>query len=176
MRDRGVRAAVESDLPHMLAIYNEVLLNTTAIYSSTPSTLEERAEWWRTRTCAGFPVLVAEQRGHVVGFSSYGEFRRSWDGYVHSVEHSVHVRSDCRGQGIGRQLLEALFPHALAAGKHVMVGAIDASNVASLGLHERLGFSRVAHFKEVGRKFDRWLDLVFVQKFITSTAHQRAAE
>jgi len=78
------------------------------------------------------------------------------------------VRNDIRGAGVGRALLEALFPRALATGKHVMIGGIDAANEASIRFHERLGFERVAHFRQVGHKFDRWLDLIFVQRFIAA--------
>ncbi len=170
MQDLQIRAVLETDLAQVLEIHNEVVLNTTAIYVSAPSTLEERRAWWLARINAGFPVLLALSRGQVAGFSTFGEFRGAWPGYLHSVEHSVHIRADFRGQGVGRALVTALFPLAARAGKHVMIGAIDASNVASLALHESLGFTRVAHVKEVGRKFERWLDLVFVQKFVGTLA------
>ncbi len=85
---------------------------------------------------------------------------------VSSVEHSVHVRSDRRGTGIGRKLVEAILPYALALDKHVMIGAIDASNDTSIKFHARLGFREVAHFREVGFKFGRWLDLVFMQRIL----------
>jgi L-amino acid N-acyltransferase len=124
---------------------------------------------------AGFPVLVAEVDGAVAGFSSFAEYRGAWPGYRYSVEHSVHVRSDCRGRGIGAALLTALFPLAATLGKHVMVGGVDATNAVSLRMHERLGFERVAHFREVGHKFGRWLDLVFLQRFIDAPGAQRPA-
>jgi phosphinothricin acetyltransferase len=78
----------------------------------------------------------------------------------------VHVRADRRGRGVGRALVTALFPLAAGLGKHVMVAGVDADNAASIALHERLGFERVARFREVGRKFDRWLDLVFLQRYL----------
>jgi phosphinothricin acetyltransferase len=84
------------------------------------------------------------------------------------------VRHDVRGQGVGRALVEALFPHALALGKHVMIGGIDAANDASIRFHERLGFERVAHFREVGHKFGRWLDLVFMQRFLDALGTSRS--
>ena len=90
-----------------------------------------------------------------MGFASFGDFR-AWPGYRHSCEQSVHVRADQRGMGVGRRLVEALFPRAEALGKHVMLAAVDADNAASINFHERLGFVRVGHFREVGRKFDRW--------------------
>jgi L-amino acid N-acyltransferase len=161
-----IRAAGSGDLPQILAIYNEVIATSTAVYSIEPVALAERAEWFEQRRRRGFPVLVAADGESVLGFSSFGEFRGAWAGYRYSVEHSVHVRADARGRGIGRDLVAALFPLAAALGKHVMIGAVDAANDGSLRFHEKLGFERVGHFREVGRKFDRWLDLVFVQRFL----------
>jgi phosphinothricin acetyltransferase len=161
-----LRAASEADLPDILGIYNEVVRTSTAIYALEPSSLEDRQAWFRDRTARGYPVLVAVRDAAVVGFGSFGDWRGAWGGYRHTVEHSVHVQSEARGSGIGSALLQALFPLALELGKHVMVGAIDASNARSIRFHQRHGFQKVAHFSEVGRKFDRWLDLVFVQRFL----------
>ena len=161
-----IRDARSGDLPRILAIYNEVIATSTAVYSTEPSTLGERSEWFEQRRQRGFPVLVAAEGDQVLGFSSFGEFRGAFSGYLHSVEHSVHVDAEARGAGIGRQLVAALFPLAAAQGKHLMIGAVDAANEGSLRFHERLGFEQVGHFREVGRKFDRWLDLVFVQRFL----------
>ncbi len=168
-----VRDAETSDLSQILAITNEVIASSTAIYSVEPATLAERTAWFEQRRGLGFPVLAAARGDSVLGFASFGEFRGAWSGYRYSVEHSVHVRAETRGQGIGRVLLEALFPRAGALGKHVMIGAVDAANEGSLRFHERLGFERVGHFKEVGRKFDRWLDLVFVQRFLDAPGSAR---
>ena len=168
-----IRDAEIGDLPQILAIYNEVIATSTAVYSSEPSTLAERSEWFEQRRRRGFPVLAATEGDRVLGFSSFGEFRGAFSGYRHSVEHSVHVRAEARGGGIGRQLVAALFPLAAAQGKHVMIGAVDAANEGSLRFHERLGFEQVGHLKEVGRKFDRWLDLVFVQRFLDSPGSPR---
>ena len=160
-----LRPAERSDLPGILAIYNEVVATSTAIYAYDPSTLEERGEWFESRRRQGYPVLVAADGAEVLGFASFGDWRAQ-PGYVSTVEHSVHVRVDRRRSGVGRALVNALLPLARAAGKHVMLGGIDAENQPSLRLHETLGFERVAHFKQVARKFDRWLDLVFVQRFV----------
>ncbi len=160
-----VRDATEADLPMILAIYNEVIANTTAVYSEQPVTLDDRRAWWRGRVGQRYPVLVACDSSGVSGFASFGDFR-VWPCYRHTVEHTVHVRAECRGQGIGKRLVTELFPRAADLGKHVMVAAIDTANQASLRLHEGLGFERVAHFREVGRKFDRWLDLVFLQRWV----------
>jgi len=174
MQPIRVRDAGADDLPAMMAIYNEVVANSTAIYSFQPSTLDERREWFRVRSGGGWPVLAAVRGDDLLGYASFAEFRGAWPGYLHSVEHSVYVRADCRHQGVGRALVQALLPIAAAMDKHVMIGGIDAANEASLRLHERLGFQRVAHFREVGRKFGRWLDLVFVQRFIDAPGAARA--
>jgi len=171
----SVRVATETDLPGILAIYNEVISTSTAVYALEPATLDERRAWFTSRSSMGFPVVVATSpAGDVLGFASFGDWRGAWPGYRYTVEHSVHVRSDARGRGIGRTLVESLFPLALGLGKHVMIGSIDAANEASIRFHERLGFHRVGHFREVGHKFGRWLDLVFMQRFLDSPGTTRS--
>lgn len=155
--------AEERHLPGILAIYNDVIATTTAVYSEEPVTLESRVEWWKIRTAMHYPILVALDDGEVLGFSSFGDFR-PWPCYRFTIEHTVHVRADARNRGIGSTLIKALFPRAAALGKHVMIGGIDADNAASIHLHRKLGFEPVGHLHEVGRKFDRWLDLVFLQR------------
>jgi phosphinothricin acetyltransferase len=162
-----VRDATEADLPAILAIINEATLNTTAVWGIAPTTLEARHAWWKDRVDAGFPVLVASNGAAVLGFASYGSFR-PWEGYKHTVEHSVYVDAAARGKGVGRVLLSALIDHATAAGKHVMVAGIDASNTVSIRLHETLGFTGAGTLTQVGRKFDRWLDLLFMQRTLSS--------
>ena len=160
-----VRDAVEEDLPGILTIVNDVIGSSTAIWRERPETAEERRGWLVGRQSLGFPVLVAVDRTGVLGFSSYAGFR-SAEGYRHSVEHSVHVRGDARGRGVGTLLMHDLLRRAPANDVHVMVGGIDGSNSELLRFHARLGFEQVAYFREVGRKFDRWLDLVFVQRLL----------
>ncbi len=171
------RDVTERDLPAVLAIYNEVIANSTAAYSLEPSTLEERQRWLRSRFSSGFPVLVAFSRDgdEVIGFVCFGDWRGAWPGYLYTVEHTVHVRHDVRGLGVGRALVESLFPRASALGKHVMIGGIDAANDLSIRFHERLGFEHVALFREVGHKFGRWLDLIFVQRFLDAPGAPRPA-
>jgi L-amino acid N-acyltransferase YncA len=160
-----IRPAGEADLPGILTIYNEVIINSTAVYTDSPVPLQERKAWLDARSAQRYPVLVSVEGLDVVGFASFGDFR-PWPSYRHTVEHTVHVRSDRRGVGIGSRLVRELFPIALALDKHVMVAGVDASNEASLRFHERLGFEKVAHLKEVGHKFGRWLDLIFLQRFL----------
>ena len=158
----AIRQAREEDLPGVLAIYNDVLATSTAIYSDIPASLDDRRQWWQARRDKGFDVLVAVEGSEVVGFASFGEFR-AWPGYRHTVEHSVHVRSDRRGTGVGTALMHAIIAAARQQQKHVMIAGVDADNAASIRFHERLGFERVAHLREVGFKFGRWLDLVLLQ-------------
>jgi phosphinothricin acetyltransferase len=157
--------ATEADLAGLLGIYNDVIATSTAIYSDVPVTLEERHQWWRSRTAQGYPVLAARDAHGVAGFATFGDFR-AWPGYRFTVEHSVHVRANGRGQGVGTLLVQALLPRAAALGKHVMMAGVDADNAASIRFHERLGFERSGHLREVGYKFGRWLDLVFLQRRI----------
>jgi len=157
--------ATEDDLPGILAIFNDVIATSTAVYREEPVSLDDRRAWMRTRVAAGHPVLVARDAHGVAGFASFGEFR-AWPCYRHTVEHTVHVRADARGQGIGRALLETLVSRASALGKHVLVAGVDADNAVSLRLHRRLGFEEVGRFREVGHKFNRWLDLVFLHRLL----------
>lgn len=158
-----IRELREEDLPELLAIYNEVIATSTAVYRDTPTTLEERREWWRARVAQGYPVLAAVDDAGLAGFAAFGDFR-AWPGYRFTVEHTVHVRADRRGQGVGGALLRPLLARAATLGKHVVIAGVDAENAASLRFHERFGFVRCARFREVGFKFGRWLDLVFLQR------------
>ncbi|MGE0812380.1 MAG: N-acetyltransferase family protein [Vicinamibacterales bacterium] len=160
-----IRDASEEDVPGILAIYNDVMATSTAIYREEPATLEGHLAWYRQRTTLGYPVLVAEDARGIAGFASFGDFRQ-WPGYRFTVEHTVHVRADCRGRGVGGALMRPLIARAAAMGKHVMIAGVDAENEASRRFHERLGFEKVAHFRQVGFKFGRWLDLMFLQRFL----------
>ncbi|MBP1850147.1 GNAT family N-acetyltransferase [Rhizobium halophytocola] len=157
-----IRDAVEADLPVIRDIYNDAVENTTAIWNEILVDLDNRRAWFEARRARGFPVLVAEVEGRTVGYASYGDWR-AFDGYRHSVEHSVYVDRTCRGAGLGRTLLAALIDHAGAHGVHVMIAAIEAGNAASIGLHEKLGFRMVGIHREVGTKFGRWLDLAMME-------------
>lgn len=163
MTGLAVRAAGEPDLAAILEITNEAIRDGTALWTITPVTLQARRDWMGERVADGFPVLVAERAGQVLGFGSYGRFRPH-EGYAHTVEHSLYVQAGARGAGVGRALLAALVADAARTGKHVMIGGIEAQNAASIALHERAGFTRSALLLQVGRKFDRWLDLLFMQK------------
>lgn len=158
-----LREASKADLEAILRIYNDAVVGSTATYDLEPVSLASRTDWFKARQAAGFPVLVAEDtRGDVVGYATYGTFR-ALAGYAYTVEHSIYLREDHRGKGLGEWLLKALIIKARAAGLHVMLGGIDGENKGSLRFHERLGFREVARMPEVGRKFDSWRELVFMQ-------------
>lgn len=159
----AIRDAVDADLPGILAIYNDAVQNSTAIWNETLIDLTNRRAWLAERTAAGFPVLVATNAdGEVLGYASYGTWR-SIEGFRQTVEHSVYVRGDQQGKGLGKALLLVLIERARAADLHVLVAAIESENIASIRLHERLGFITTGQMPQVGRKFGRWLDLTFMQ-------------
>ncbi len=160
-----IRQAVEADLPQILDIYNEVILHTTAVYDYEPHTLEMRKQWFTVKKEQGLPVFVAEEADQVLGLSSFGPFR-AWAAYQYSVENSVYVAADARGKGVGKLLIPPLIESAKALKMHTIIASIDATNTASLQLHRYFGFEEVAHFKEVGWKFGKWLDLKFLQLMI----------
>jgi len=160
--------ASRQDLPEILKIYNEVIRTSTAVYTEIELTAERGAAWFDAKRSGGFPFIVAKDASGVTGFGTFGEFRAP-PCYHNSVEHSVHVRSDRRGRGIGRQLVIELMNQAAAMNKHVMIAGIDADNAISIKLHESLGFTNVGHFHEVGFKFGRWLDLVFLECRLPAT-------
>lgn len=158
--------AGEEHIPGILAIYNHAVAHTTAIWNETLVDLDNRRQWWRGRMEAGFPVLVGvDGAGEVVGYASYGPFR-AFDGYRRTVEHSVYVAESARRRGVASALVGALEERARAAEIHVILGGIAADNGPSLILHRRLGFAETGRLPEVGRKFGRWLDLVFMQKVL----------
>lgn len=158
-----IRPMAEADLSAILAIYNDAVANTTAIWNDRLSDLAGRRAWWLERTGAGFPIVVAAEGDAVLGYATFGPFRPH-DGYRPTVEHSVYVAEAARGNGLGKALIAALFPLARAMGKRVMIGAVTEGNDASIRLHETLGFFEAARLKHIGEKFGRPLTLVLMQK------------
>ena len=152
----------------ILDIFNEAIANSTALYDYRPRQPESMVGWFATKRAGGFPVIgVEDADGTLMGFASYGTFR-AWPAFKYSVEHSIYVHQDHRGKGLGRKLLEAIVARAEEQGVHVLVGAIDLSNSASIELHKRLGFEHCGTIKQAAFKFGRWLDLAFMQKTLAT--------
>ena len=160
-----IRSATHADLEAITAIYNEVISNSDAIYRESSVPVSERIEWFETKVNGGYPVLVATESDQVVGYGVYGNFRFG-EGYNHTVEHSVHVRSDMRGQGIGKAILAELISIAITENRHVMVAAIDSKNLGSISLHAQFGFVESARMAEVAKKNGVALTLVLMQKIL----------
>jgi phosphinothricin acetyltransferase len=160
-----IRYATENDLQATLDIYNEIIANSTAIFQYEPQTMEMRKAWFAEKKEKNYPVFVAEENNMIVGFSTFGQFR-NWQAYQYSVENSVYVKANCRGRGIGKLLLQPLIDAAKQMQVHTIIAGIVAGNEASLVLHKQFGFVEVACFKEVGYKFNKWLDLKFLQLMI----------
>lgn len=145
------------------AIFNHAIEHSTALYEYAPRSAERIQAWFAGKREGGFPVLGAiDADGELLGFASWGPFR-PFPAYKYSMEHSVYVRHDQRGKGVGAMLLQALIARAAEAQVHVLVGCIDADNGSSIRLHQRLGFVHAGTFPQVGFKFGRWLDAEFYQ-------------
>ena len=166
-----IRPASIEDLQQILDIYNFAIIHTTAVYDYAPHTLEMRKQWFIAKQKDGYPVLVAEENGEIKGFCALGSFR-AWAAYKFTAEDAVYVKEAEQGKGIGKLLMQALIGEAKQLGFHSIVAGIDADNRFSIRLHERFGFREVAYFKEVGWKFDRWLDLKFMQLVLRREAEE----
>lgn len=156
------RMAELTDIPSLVNIYNEVVENTTATFEEFPRLVEETEATYRKKQMAGIPWLVAEVGREVVGYGTYGPFRAA-SGYKTTVEHSLHIKPEHRGRGIGAEILRRLISLARGQGFHVMIGAVDSDNLRSVALHENFGFKKVGELPQVARKFSRWLDLTLMQ-------------
>lgn len=157
-----IRQATVDDVLNILEIYNDAILNTTAVYEYQAHTLEMRNSWFAEKVKNNIPVLVAEWENQVVGFATYGVFR-AWAAYQYSVEHSVYVHPQFKQKGIGKNLLKSLIKIIENQDIHTIIAGIDAENYISIHLHKDLGFTEVGHLKQVGYKFGKWLDLKIFQ-------------
>jgi phosphinothricin acetyltransferase len=160
-----LRPATPDDIAAISAIYNDAVLTTTASYDHNPEPLSARELWFEEHRETGFPVLVAQTIGpepQVVGWGSLSSFRQK-TGYRYTVENSIYIAAEARGQGIGKAMLAELIREARRIGMHAIVAGIDSEAAVSLRLHEQAGFVKVGHLPEVGYKFGRWLDVVFLE-------------
>lgn len=156
-----IREATLEDVPAMLEIYNEAILNTTATFDLEEQTLEERQVWFK-KYGGIHPLIVAEVDGKVAGYSSLSLFRDK-QAFIRTTELSIYIHTGFRGLGIGNRLMEEILQRAKALGHHVVIGGITAGNDVSVKLHEKFGFEYVGTFKEVGHKFGSWQDVSFYQ-------------
>jgi N-methylhydantoinase B/oxoprolinase/acetone carboxylase alpha subunit len=163
-----VREAVEDDLRAITDLFNALIPTTTVAWRDDVADAAEMADWFAGQRAENHPVLVAEVDGAVVGYTTWGRFRGGprFPGYRHTVELTIHVAGSHHGQGVGRALLRALADLARERGVHVMVAGVDRDNAASIAFHASMGFVEVASMPEVGRKFERWLDLVLMQLIV----------
>jgi len=158
-----VRPAVHADLAGILEIYNEAVLNTTASYDCEPRTMEHRVAWFDERMKSNYPVFVAQnEAGRIVGWSALNPYHAR-AGYRFTTENSVYVAADQRGCGIGKRLMPPLIAGARERGLHAIIAGIDAENDVSIRLHASFGFEKVGVFKQVGFKFGRWLNVVYME-------------
>lgn len=159
-----IRHATEDDLAQIQSIYAYHVLHGTGSFEAIPPSLEELTQRFQANQASGFTWVVAEAEGRVSGFGYYGRFRER-AAYDHTVEDSVYVREDVVGQGVGKSIVLALLQAATQAGFKQMLSLIgDSENTASIGMHSSIGFQHIGTMRKVGFKFDRWLDVVIMQK------------
>ncbi|WP_202730898.1 GNAT family N-acetyltransferase [Achromobacter xylosoxidans] len=160
----------ERHADQILAIFNEAIATSTALYDYKPRPREAMQGWFQAKAGGRFPVVGFENAaGELMGFASYGTFR-AWPAYKYSVEHSVYVDGRFRGRGLGEALMRVLIERARDNQVHLMIGGIDAANLGSIKLHEKLGFVHAGTIREAGFKFGRWLDLAFYQLTLDTPA------
>ncbi|MGU3371277.1 N-acetyltransferase family protein [Bacillus mycoides] len=157
-----IREAMKEDVTFILDIYNDAILNSTAVYAYKPVTLENRIDWYEQKKADCYPILVYELDNKVVGFATFGSFR-AWPAYKYSIEHSIYVDKEYRKNGIGKSLMKELIAIAQEREYMTLIAGIDAENEKSIALHQNYGFVHVGTIKKAGYKFNRWLDLAFYQ-------------
>ena len=160
----SIRLATRADAEDINSIQNHYVIHSTATFLTEPLTLEQRLAWLDGRSKA-HPVIVAQADGSIVGWGALEVFRNR-PAYRHTAEFSLYVHHEWHRRGIGRAILADLLARARALGHHTLIGGCCSESTAVIALLEASGFSRVAHFREVGRKFDRWLDVVFLQRLL----------
>jgi L-amino acid N-acyltransferase YncA len=160
------RRAEQGDLSQIQEIFNYAIEHTTALYEYELRNTEFVENWFLQKQKDGFPVLVFLEEEKVVGFGTYGKFRPH-AAYKFTIEHSLYVHPEHFGKGYGKQILNALIELAKEENYHTMIGGIDSANETSIRLHEKYGFEKTAELKQVGYKFERWLDLTFMQLLLS---------
>jgi L-amino acid N-acyltransferase YncA len=160
-----IRPFRETDAEAVLAIWNPIIRSTTITFTSEEKTAQGLGQMIAARRSAGQEFFVAEQGGRVLGFATYAQFRAG-NGYARAMEHTIILGPEAKGQGLGRGLMTHLEDHARAAGNHTLFAGVSGENAGGVAFHAAIGFTEIARIREVGRKFDRWLDLVLMQKIL----------
>jgi phosphinothricin acetyltransferase len=160
-----LRPAAESDLAAINEIYNYYVLHSSCTYQEDPETLDDRRQWFSLRS-ARHPAIVAELNGRVVGWGSLSAYQ-SRCAYRHTVENSVYVHHDHHRLGVGSTILRDLISRAHAQGLHAIIAGIDREQAGSIALHAKFGFHQVGHFEQVGFKFGRWLDVIYMELILS---------
>jgi L-amino acid N-acyltransferase YncA len=161
-----IRASTGADLPAITAIYAHHVLTGTGTFEITPPTEPEMAQRRADVLAKGLPWLVAEEGGRVLGYA-YCQWFKPRPAYRFSAEDSIYLHPDAAGRGLGRALLEALAAQAEAVGVRKLIAVIgDSGNAGSIGVHRAVGFTPAGVFKSCGWKFERWLDIVLMERFL----------
>jgi L-amino acid N-acyltransferase len=157
----AIRPAKDSDLTAINDIYNHYVLHSTCTYQEEPETIESRQRWF-SHHGAGHPIIAAELNGNVVGWGSLSAYHMR-SAYRRTVENSVYVHHEHHRCGIGSRLLQELIDRARTAGHRAIIAGIDSDQPGSVALHDRFQFQKVGHLKQVGFKFGRWLDVIYME-------------
>ena len=157
--------ASADDAAAIAAIWNPVIRDTTITFNSVEKTELDIVAMIAERHAAGYEFLVAKQGDTLLGFASYGQFRGGV-GYSYTKEHTVFLADSAQGKGVGRALLSALESHARANDVHSLIACVSDDNSTAIEFHKALGYKQVGHIPQSGRKFGRWLGMVFLQKIL----------
>ena len=161
-----IRTAAIKDMPRLLDIYNYEVLNGTSTFDLHPKTMDDRMEWFREHNIDNHPLIVAEVDGKAVGYASLSSYRPK-EAYAATVELSVYIDPDYRGQGIARRLISDILAEARARDDiHTVISVITDGNEASVKLHEEFGFTYCGTMREVGKKFGKLLGTVSYQLMV----------
>lgn len=158
-----IRPGGPADLPEVTAIFNYYVANSTCVWTTTPCSEAERKVWYEEHGAAT-PILVAEGNGRIVGWGALSKYRTTC-----AVEDSIYVHHDFHRQGIGSRLLTGLITAARRNGHHSILAVISEDQEPSIRLHEEFGFQEVGRFRQLGCKFGRWLDCVYLQLLLPPT-------
>ena len=166
MQVKIIPAVFERHAPHMLELLNEAVLCSTWVYDCDPHPEPYMREYFDVHAAGNYPVLAAESEdGTFLGFASCGQYR-PYQGYLHSAELSVYVVPAARRAGVGTMLMAGLEAECRGRGIHTLIGVIDSENLPSIALHRKCGYELAGTVREAGRKFGRWLTIVYYQKIL----------